>query len=99
MGFGMCGATSKSQTAQQDLDALPPLRFFFQAGSGPNGGSGRARCKTSSGQPSVTPTQKWFTATAANAGGASAVCMLTAQKIYKSLGGKVPVGAVESCIG
>ena len=100
MGFGLCGSRSKNQTVQQTLDSLPPLRFFFQAGSGPHGSAGgRGNCLTSSGLPSITPNQVWFTANATNSGGASAVCMLTAANLYKSMGGQVPVGAVESCVG
>jgi len=99
MGFGMCGATSKTQTPQEALDALPPIRFWFQSGSGPNGGSGAAHCKTSANESSATPALTWLAANASNAGGFSAVCMLTAQELYHSLGGKVPVGAVESCVG
>ena len=100
MGFGMCGSRSKNQTVQQALDALPPVRFFFQEGSGPYGGAGgRGNCKTSAGLPSITPALTWFTANATNSGGASAVCMLTAAYLYESMGGKVPVGAVESCVG
>jgi len=69
---------------------------FFQAGSGPNGG--RGGCKTSDGQPSLTAPLQWFKANATNAGGASAICMLTAQYLHAAMGGQVPVGAVESCI-
>lgn len=97
MGFGMCGARSKTQTAQQALDDLPPLHVYFQAGSGPNGGAG-VHCKTSSGESSNTPAQRWFTSSATNAGGASAVCMLTAQRVFEAMDGQVPVGVVESCI-
>ena len=99
MGFGMCGSQSKTQTPQQALDGLPRIRFFFQAGSGPNGGSGHALCKTSSNESSLTPALEWHDANASNAGGFSAVCMLTAAGLFHSLGGSVPVGAVESCIG
>ena len=35
---------------------------------------------------------------AANAGTFSAVCLLTAQALYDSMNGTVPVGAVESCV-
>ena len=101
MGFGMCGAQSKTQTPQQALDALSdtPIRFYFQSGSGPNGGAGKGHCKTSRNQSIFTPTTEWFTANATNAGGASAVCLLTATRLYNSMKGKVPVGAVESCVG
>jgi len=36
MGFGMCGAKSKTQTPQQALDLVSTadVRFWFQAGSG-----------------------------------------------------------------
>ena len=67
MGYGMCGARSFTQTPAQALDAvadaLPQLRLFFNAGSGPNGGSieDRSRhgpkCKTSTGELSQTPGQ------------------------------------------
>jgi sialate O-acetylesterase len=99
MGFGMCGSKSKTQTPQQALDALPPIRFYFQAGSGPNGGAGSVHCKTTTNESSITPAFEWHTANATNAGGFSANCMLTAADLYKSLGGSIPVGAVESCIG
>lgn len=100
MGFGMCGARSKTQTPQQALDALveTPIRFYFQSGSGPNGGTG-THCKTSSNESSTTVPFKWFTGNATNAGGCSAVCLLTATRLYTSMKGKVPVGAVESCVG
>jgi hypothetical protein len=97
MGFGMCGTRSKNQTYQQSLDALDSgVRFYFQAGSGPNGGKGG--CKTTAGTPSITTGHNWFKANATNSGGTSAICMLTAQYLYASLKGAVPVGAVESCI-
>jgi hypothetical protein len=48
---------------------------------------------------SSTPTLQWFNASATNAGSASAVCLLTAQRLHAALGGRVPVGAVESCVG
>ena len=70
--------------------------FYFQAGSGPNGGSGG--CATSKGAKSITKGLQWFKANATNSGGTSAICMLTAQYLFENLGGKVPVGAVESCI-
>ena len=98
MGFGMCGATSPTESPQQALDSLPPLRFFFQQGSGPFGGAGGAACRTSDGKPSVTPLRQWFATNASNAGGASAVCALTAAALFTSLGGSVAVGAVESCV-
>ena len=34
-----------------------------------------------------------------NAGSASAVCLLTAQSLREKLGGNIPVGAVNSCVG
>ena len=40
-----------------------------------------------------------YKAAADNAGSASAVCLLTAQSLRKSLGGNIPVGAVNSCVG
>ena len=96
VGFGMCGATSKTQTPQQALDALSPrVRYFFEQGSGPNGG--RGGCATTSGQPSITVAHQWLRSNATNAGGFSAICMLTAQALLQSLDG-VPVGAVESCV-
>lgn len=48
---------------------------------------------------SSTPSFQWFNATAANAGSTSAVCILTAQRLHSALGGHIPVGAVESCVG
>lgn len=48
---------------------------------------------------SSTPRLQWFNASAANAGSASAVCLLTAQRLHSALGGNVPIGAVESCVG
>ena len=107
MGFGMCGAnkrTPPTQTAQQALDSIVPLglRLFFQMGSGPNGGSGnhsRGHCKTSAGVVVSTPSTSWFTADAANSGGFSAICLLSAQRLYEAFEGQMPVGAVESCVG
>ena len=105
MGFGMCGAQSANQTPAQALQSLAPLRMFFQAGSGPYGGAGTRGCPVSvRGQVkrSMTEAQHWFKANATNSGGFSAVCMLTAQRLYDSLRSQgvpaVPVGAVESCI-
>jgi sialate O-acetylesterase len=95
MGFAMCATESATQTAQQALDALPPLRAFKWMGSGP-GASGS--CQTSAGARSESPVASWFTANASNAGTFSAVCLLTAQALYESLNGTVPVGAVESCV-
>ena len=95
MGFGMCAVESGTQTAQQALDALPPLRALKWMGSGP-GGSGS--CTTSAGGKSVTPQKSWFTSNATNAGTFSAVCLLTAQALYESMNGTVPVGAIESCV-
>eukprot|EP01050_Picozoa_sp_SAG11_P016702 SAG11_NODE_2312_length_3537_cov_11.743455_2_plen_447_part_00 len=98
MGLGMCSSQSKTQTPQQALDALPAgLRVFLWYGSGPGGGSGK-RCKTSSGVYSVTPSKSWFTANATTAGGFSAVCLLTVQRLHEANNGTVPVGAVESCV-
>ena len=106
MGFGMCGANKRTppqQTPQQALDAITPLglRLFFQQGSGPNGGSGnhsRGHCKTSTGVRVSTPASSWFTANAVNAGGYSAICLLTAQRLREAFP-HTPVGAVESCVG
>jgi hypothetical protein len=59
MGFGMCGTRSKTQSVQQALDSVDPnVRFYFQAGSGPNGGKGG--CKTTDGTPSLTTGLQWF---------------------------------------
>lgn len=93
MAFEICGAHSNTQTVQQALDAVPPLRLFFQVG-----GFGK-HCKTSSGVNSVSPKHQWFTARAETAGSFSAICLLTAQRLFEDLEGKVPVGAIESCIG
>lgn len=98
MGFGMCGSQSATQTPQQALDALPDgLRVFYWYGSGPAGGAGK-RCQTSSGVASVTPSKRWFVANASTAGGFSAVCLLTVQRLHEANHGRVPVGAVESCV-
>ena len=100
MGFGMCLAKSATQTPQQALDELPQVHFYFQAGSGPGGGAGgNGKCHTSSGATSVTPARTWFKTNATNSGGASAICLLTAAALFRSLGQNVPVGAVESCYG
>ena len=61
MGFGMCAVDSSTQTAQQALDALPPLRAFKWMGSGPGGSGG---CATSAGGKSATPHATWFTSNA-----------------------------------
>ena len=111
MGFGMCGTTvinigreHPPQTPSAALSGLPttnPIRFFWQSGDH-NGGAGSTVkgniCKT----PETTSTpqnQTWFQALPTNAGAASAVCLLTAQQLHAHLGGGVPVGAVESCVG
>lgn len=104
MGFGMCASRSKHQTAQQALDNVTAsqIRFLFyssDAGSGPGGGTAEGICKTSAGLNSTTPGKQWFTATATNAGGASANCLLSAQYLAEHLGPGIPVGAVESCEG
>jgi hypothetical protein len=104
MGFGMCAARCKNQTVQQTLGNVSAsgVRFLFfssDAGSGPGGGIAPGICKTSSGVNSTTPGKQWFTATATNAGGASANCLLSAQYLAEFLGPSVPVGAVESCEG
>lgn len=101
MGFGMCGTQSKNQTPSQALESLTPLRVFFQAGSGPAGGAGGHGCAVSvHGKTvhSITPARRWIKSNSTNAGGFSAVCMLTAQRLHAALQGRVPVGAVESCI-
>ena len=104
----MCGTTVISgpgkQTPGQALAALPttnPIRFYNQQGD-MNGGAGSTvkghLCK----QPCTTSNNgfmKWFNAVQNNSGAASAVCLLTAQKLRAALGGSVPVGAVESCVG
>ncbi len=95
MGLGMCAAETLEQTPQQALDALPRLRFYKQYGYGPGGGF-RAKCDTSAGEHSRTKDKIWFKANASNAGGASALCLETAAALYRSLGGAVPVGAVEA---
>lgn len=84
VGFGMCGATSKTQTPQQAFDqvAEAKLRLFFQEGSGPNGGAGGRGCPTSHpGEKSITPALQWLTLNRTNVGGASAVCVLTAHRL------------------
>jgi len=95
MGYGMCGAQSATQTPTQAIDAINPIRFFLQMGTGPGGGSPHNSCR---GVTYSTPFQAWFTAKGNNTAGASAICMLTASNIYAHLEGKVPVGAVESCV-
>jgi hypothetical protein len=47
---------------------------------------------------SITPAQQWLTVNRTNVGGASAVCVLTADALARANPG-VPVGAVESCVG
>lgn len=101
MGFGMCGAHSKTQTPEQALTTLMPLRMFFQVGSGPYGGAGGRGCPvTVAGEKasSRTTAHQWFASNATNSGGFSAICMLTAQRLYLALEKRVPVGAVESCV-
>ena len=66
--------------------------------------SGNAWCNVSnnlcrSAVTSSTPRLQWFNASSVNAGSASAVCLLTAQRLHSALGGSIPVGAVESCVG
>ena len=96
MGYGMCGALSATQSPAAAMATLAPVRFFFFHGSGPGGGSPDAACNAVHYR---TPNSTWFAPTAAgnNTGGASAICMLTASALHKHLGGRVPVGAVESC--
>ena len=109
MGFGMCGATviatgPSPQTPTQALAALPtenPLRFYNQQGDR-NGGAGSTVKGNVCSDPCTTSNNRymhWYNASKDNAGSASAVCLLTAQKLRASLGGMVPVGAVESCVG
>jgi hypothetical protein len=100
MGFGMCGATSKTQTPQQafDMVASANLRLFFQEGSGPNGGAGGRGCATSHpGEMSITPAHEWVTLNRTNVGGASAICVLTAHRLATAMPA-VPIGIVESCV-
>eukprot|EP00036_Acanthoecidae_sp_10tr_P013724 CAMPEP_0206288726 /NCGR_PEP_ID=MMETSP0106_2-20121207/1760_1 /ASSEMBLY_ACC=CAM_ASM_000206 /TAXON_ID=81532 /ORGANISM="Acanthoeca-like sp., Strain 10tr" /LENGTH=598 /DNA_ID=CAMNT_0053719279 /DNA_START=1 /DNA_END=1797 /DNA_ORIENTATION=+ len=101
MGFGMCGAQSKTQSPQQAMQAIGAanLRLYFQSGSGPNGGADGRGCPSGvNGQPSITRPYAWFRANATNVGGYSAVCALTAQYLAEQQP-TVPVGAVESCVG
>ena len=94
----LCGGQSNmGETPQQALDNLPPLHAFYWYCSGPGGGAGK-KCQTSAGTASVTPSHSWFITNASTAGGFSAVCLLTAQKLYESMGARVPVGAVASCV-
>jgi hypothetical protein len=103
MGFGMCGAQSATQSPSGALNSLAPLRMFFQSGSGPNGGTGETCAITTidgkKGTSGPTPAFQWFASNATNSGGYSANCLLTAQRLHAALGGQVPVGAVESCVG
>eukprot|EP01050_Picozoa_sp_SAG11_P007893 SAG11_NODE_672_length_7812_cov_6.956308_4_plen_455_part_00 len=46
-----------------------------------------------------TPVGSWFLSEAAESGGFSAICLLTAQRLYQAFEGRMPVGAVESCVG
>jgi len=106
MGFGMCGATSAAMSPTQALAALPtgddnPIRFFWQSGDS-NGGAGSTAGPQNVCTDAVTkatPQLQWIAANATNAGAASAVCVLTAQRLRAALGGSVPVGVVESCVG
>jgi hypothetical protein len=84
------GGAAASESAIQCASSKPP--------------NGNAWCNVSgnlchSTVASSTPQQRWFNATASNSGSASAVCLLTAQRLHTSLGGGIPVGAVESCVG
>ena len=105
MGFGLCGATSATTTPTQALAALPtgdnPIRFFWQSGDNDGGAGSTAGpqnvCKDA--VTKATPQLQWINANATNAGAASAVCVLTAQRLREALGGNVPVGVVESCVG
>eukprot|EP01051_Picozoa_sp_SAG22_P009109 SAG22_NODE_736_length_7533_cov_9.168281_1_plen_398_part_00 len=112
MGFGMCGATvipsgPHPQTPAEAMAALPtanPIRFFNQHGDA-NGGAGSTVKGNACHSPATTGNNKmgkaghWFKAGANNSGAASAVCMLTAKNLRAALGGAIPVGAVESCVG
>ena len=109
MGFGMCGATviatgPHPQTPTEAMAALPtdnPIRFFNQHGDF-NGGAGSTVKGNVCKDPATTSNngfERWFKAGATNSGAASAVCLLTAQALHSALGGGVPVGAVESCVG
>ena len=42
------------------MDMSTGIRFYFQAGSGPNGG--RGGCKTTAGEESVTTALTWYVA-------------------------------------
>ena len=110
MAFGMCGATvipsgPHPQTPTEALAALPTghsaIRFFNQHGDR-NGGAGSTVKGNVCKDPATTSNNGygvWFKANATNGGAASAVCLLTAQQLQAQLGGGVPVGAVESCLG
>lgn len=110
MGFGMCGATvipsgPHPQTPMEAMAALPTgpsaIRFFNQHGDH-NGGAGSTVKGNVCNDPATTSNNgftTWFKANATNSGAASAVCLLTAEQLYAQLGGGVPVGAVESCVG
>jgi hypothetical protein len=102
MGYGMCGALSATESPAEAMSMLAPVRFYFNHGSGPGGGSGPATpanhaAANCNGVHFSTPNSSWFVAAGNNTGGASAICMLTASALHKHLGGKIPVGAVESC--
>jgi hypothetical protein len=99
MGYGMCGALSPLQSPLEAMNSLPPIRFFFNHGSGPGGGSPTAHCSGPGAGTYHTPNRSWFTANQQpnNTGGASAICMLTAGYLYDHFNGTVPVGAVEAC--
>ena len=104
MCFAMCRAKCwKNVTAAAALAALAPVRFLMAFGDGFVSDKSLAAaedgCNTSSGAPSYTPLGTWFTANATNAGGASALCMLTASTLAAHLGGGVPVGGVQACVG
>jgi sialate O-acetylesterase len=102
MGFGMCNVQSPTQNSSQALDAVAEaarsgfLRLFDMQGSNSPGDNGG--CNTSSGLRSTTPNRRWFSPTAATAGGYSAVCLFTAMELLAT-NPTVPIGAVESCVG
>ena len=101
MGYGMCGALSVEQTPAEAMATLAPVRYLFVHGSGPGGGSGTGKAESNcNGVHYITPNGTWFRPDGRannNTGGASAICMLTASALHKHLGGRVPVGAIESC--
>ena len=92
MGFAMCAVELARRLPASA--GCPATTARFQVDGRWPGRSGS--CKTSAGERSQSPTARWFT-TNATPGTFSAVCF-TAQALYESLNGTVPVGAVESCV-